>query len=381
MKQARIRISLFVFLFLSPGLSCLLAAQPRAIDEIPLLLRSYQDALIPQKLFIHFDKEHYAARETIWLKGYLVWAIDHSPVQDTANVYLELWNVRGEKVRELIIRPENGHFNGQISLEPAIPDGNYVIRAYSDLMLNLDESFWFHKYFYVSNPSFANQIDNDMRKFNREFNDALEQSREEMIIEFFPEGGHLVDGLESRVAIRVSDLTGRGVKVKGQIKDQEGDLVAGFETNASGLGLFTLRPEAGKHYFAETPEREGLALIKPLPQAEKDGFVLRAEMGDEELEVNITGTRELANASLLAQSKGKAVFLKHEQGNEMAVTYRLPLNDFPSGVSQLVLFSPGAVPLAERLVFVNHDDQVYFDMQARVLRSGEETALSIDVLA
>jgi hypothetical protein len=104
-------------------------------------------------------------------------------------------------------------------------------------------------------------------------------------------------------------------------------------------------------------------------------------MGDEELEVNITGTRELANASLLAQSKGESLFFEQTPGGERTATFRIPLNIFPSGIAQLVLFSAEGIPQAERLLFVNHDDQVYFDMQARVLRSGEETALSIDVLA
>lgn len=381
MKQAKISISLFVFLFLTLGFGSLLPAQPGTMEQIPRQLESYQHALNPQKLFIHFDKEHYAAGETIWLKGYLVQASDHSPVLDTANVYLELWNTRGEKVRELIFQPKDGHFFGQIFLDPEIPDGNYVVRAYSDWMLNQDESFLFNKYFYVSNPSFANQIDNDTRKLNREFNEALQESRDENAIEFYPEGGSLVEGLESRVAIRVSDLTGRGIMVKGQIKDQEGRLVAGFETNASGIGLFTLRPEAGKRYFAEIPSGGRQTLAEPLPQALRDGFVLKADLLEEEIEVNISGTRELGNASLLVQSKGETVFFEQIQGRERNAAFKIPLSAFPNGIAQVVFFGADANPLAERLVFVNQDDQVYFDMQARILRSDEETALSIDVMA
>lgn len=381
MKPSQNNVFFLAFLSLFLTHPFLLQGQGPGVQQLQGQFERFQTTLSPQKIFIHFDKEQYASGETIWLKGYLVNASDQTPVLDSANVYLELWNIRDEKILELIFQPRGGVFQGQIALARDIPDGNYAIRAYSDWMLNQAEDTWFRKSLYVSNPGFANQIDNDARNFNRSFNETLRNSREAVRVEFFPEGGGLVEGLVSRVAIKVSDGLGKGRNVRGQIRDQDGVLVADFETGSNGLGLISIRPEAGKRYVAELPGARRAAFTVPLPAAREEGFVLRADLREEELEVRISGSRSMLGHSLMVQSKGVMLVMKTGLPDEKDQVFRFPLTNFPTGLTQLVLLSPEAAPLAERLVFVNKDDQIYFDMNARVLRSGEDAFLSIDVLS
>ena len=367
------RVSLLVVFFVFLACSGLLKGQQ---NPEPLLHQQNQ-----QKIFVHFDKENYAAGETIWMKGYLVNASDHSPVEDSANVYLELWNLMGEKVRELIFKPRRGSFHGQIALPEDMRDGNYAFRAYTDQMLKQEEASWFRKYLYISNPDFANQIDNDTRKYNREFNKSLEELRDATGVEFFPEGGSLVEGLESRVVIKVSDGLGKGKSVEGRISDQDGVYVADFETNDNGLGLFTIKPEGGESYSAVLPGARRGSVRIPLPPVDQDGFVMQARKIEGDLEVMISGTQDLSGHSLMAQSRGEINILYSGFSVEKVHTSRFPLDSFHTGITKLVLLSGEGMPLAERLVFINHDDQIYFDINARVIRSDEDTALDIEVMA
>ncbi|HSV87817.1 MAG TPA: Plug domain-containing protein [Bacteroidales bacterium] len=384
MKQVWWFIRLFNVLIIITGFSGLLSGQSQYSDPIPRQLARFQGGLQPQKLFIHFDKEHYVAGETIWLKGYLVEATEHLPHSSSANVYLELWNVRGEKVRELIFQPSYGHFYGYIDIDPDIPDGNYVIRAYTDHMLNLGESFLFHKYFYISNPNFANAIDDDTRKFNRDFNQALEAMNQNIMVQFFPEGGNIIAGLESVVAVKVTDQAGNGYKVTGAIKDGAGKTLIEFETNHAGIGMFSLKPLPETQYIAHFDDGHQKLISKPLPYVYEHGFALKADIENGLLKVTVSHSPETLQplpSSLIAQTRGETVFYKPDIYLGPPQEIQIPLSNFPTGITHLTLFSNDLKPVAERLLFVNHDDQIYFDINARILRSGDAHVLNIEVLA
>lgn len=384
MKQVRVYLRFCLLVICVSKLSAHLFGQPATENQIALGLGQYQTQHFPQKLFIHFDKEHYAAGETIWFKGYLAEGKSHLPDTASANVYLELWNTQGQKVSELVVKPENGSFSGSFPIPGEFHDGNYVLRAYTDWMLNQGEDFLFYKYFYIRNSQFANAIDNDTRRFNREFNTTLENLRQTVNISFFPEGGNLVNGLDSRVAVRVCDGTFRGQRFRGSIKDDTGTVVASFETNDAGLGVFSYTPENGRTYVAELNTGGRRPVVEPLPAAKSEGVVLKADIKGDFLEIKISSSlleKDENKYTLLAQSRGKLLFTKPELILQDQQTFQLPLNEFPTGVTQLAVLGADASTLAERLVFVNHDDQVYFDIRALMLRSGEANALSIDVLA
>ncbi len=377
-----LRFSLIVVFFtlLSESIFC----QPAGYNQIVLNLEQHLNKQNPQKLFIHFDKEHYAAKETIWFKGYLVEGINHLPDSASANVYLELWNVQGQKVSERVMKPENGSFFGNLYIPGEFQDGNYVIRAYTDWMLNQGEDFLFYKYFYISNPDFANFIDNNTRRFNREFNSNLENLRQTVNIAFFPEGDKLVNGLECRVAVRATDATSKGQRLRGEVKDNSGTVAGIFETNDDGLGVFSFIPEAGQTYSAHVSTGGRRPLVVPLPAAKSEGFVMKAENKGDFLEVNIFSSPQVEDNqvyTLMAHTRGEVVFSKPDLVILGKETLQLSINDLPTGITHLTLFGPDGVPQAERLVFINHDDQVYFDIRALMLRSGEANALSIDVLA
>ena len=338
----------------------------------------------PQKLFIHFDKQNYAAGETIWLKGYLVDGSSHLLHATTANIYLELWNAQGEMIRELIFQPSEGIFHGQIFIDPDIPDGNYAIRAYTDWMLNQGEPFLFYKYFYVSNPAFANFIDNDTRRFNREFNNTIEALRQEIAVQFFPEGGRLISEMESRVAVKITDATGRGLSLKGLLKDEAGKTITEFETNQAGLGIFNLKPEAGQQYQAEINTGGRRPVMATFPKVQNNGYSLRAAIANGLLEISLScaaPTSPSSTSILLAQSGGELVYFNPDIELKEPQKISIPLKELPSGMSHFTLFSNDTEPVAERLVFVNHDDQLYFDIRAQLLREAEVNALNIDVLA
>ena len=81
-------------------------------------------------------------------------------------------------------------------------------------MKNAEPEFYFHQEIKVVNTLRAPES-------------AIESTTVQPLnVEFFPEGGYLVDGLRSRVGFKISNSTGRGV-------DGSGVLLNGKDTLAS----------------------------------------------------------------------------------------------------------------------------------------------------
>lgn len=378
-----------LLVFLSLMFKLTLSAQtdvsPDGLSGLDHKLSEYTGITAPQKLFLHTDKTNYMAGETIWFKAYLVNGVTHQPDLSEANVYVEIRDTEGNMVHHMVLKPRGGSAAGDIELDASFADGNYQIRAYTDWMLNSGEDFLFHKSFYLENPGHANRIDNSARRFNRNFNRDLERKKQEHFVHFFPEGGRLVHNVLSRVAVKVTDATGKGIEASGRILDSGGSEAGGFSTNAVGLGVFSLTPSATTGYRAEVQIPGNRPFIAELPDVASQGFVLRVDMPDQEtLELTVhhsSASAEPGRCAILAHTRGQANFFLPELGVQESETIRIPLSDFPTGITHITLFSDGGQPLAERLVFVNHDDQAYFDIRALSLRSGEANALHIDVLA
>ncbi|MBO0699567.1 MAG: alpha-2-macroglobulin, partial [Zavarzinella sp.] len=109
----------------------------------------------------------------------------------------------------------------------------------------------------------------------------------ELKVEFFPEGGDLVEAVPGRVYFEVRTPSGKPADLKGVITDGT-DTVAEVATLTDadhagvnrGHGVFSLTPQPGKKYFLKLraptgihePTKDGF----PLPAAKSDGVVLTA---------------------------------------------------------------------------------------------------------
>ncbi len=339
------------------------------------------DLGITQKIFLQTNKSSYTSGDVIWLKGYLVNSSTHLPDTSSANIYLELWNVHGKMVKELIISPSSGFFLASMPLEPDFPDGNYFLVAYTDAMLNSNARFSFNQPIYIHNPEFANRIDNSTRKANRNFNRELEKLRQQIIVNFYPEGGYLFAGKPQRVAIEITDGTGRGIVTNGNIKHENGTTLVPFTTNQSGLAMVEFIPEASITYIAET----NLPKIRSvhLPPVKPSGYSIRAELFENDLYIGIdkvpaSETPVMINISGITRSQ-RSFFLENVEIKDTELL-KIPLHLLPTGITRILVTEHGNEnSAAERWVFINNHDQANIEIRATAFRKSEITALNINL--
>ncbi|GAB3929072.1 carboxypeptidase-like regulatory domain-containing protein [Mucilaginibacter myungsuensis] len=197
-------------------------------------------------------------------------------------------------------------------------------------------------------------------------------------IQFFPESGSLVNGIQSRVGIKAVGIDGLGLKVTGKVYDQNNAEVAATTTQHAGMGSFSLKPEDGKTYTAKMTLPDGSEQSVALPKANNDGLVLSVfQSGKDSLLLRVSASagqlQRTPSIGFIAQSGGETVFagpVKLEPGH---TAIWLDRKAFPSGIAQFTLFSDAGEPLAERIAFIRAADQMQLALKtARTSYKGKE---------
>jgi len=184
-------------------------------------------------------------------------------------------------------------------------------------------------------------------------------------VEFFPEGGDLVAGLENRVYFVGRDPLGKPVHVEGTVVDSQGREVALVETIHEGMGSFSFTPLADESYRLVIHNPEGAENEPPLPEVNAEQrVVLNTGMGVFEpgkpLEFNVRASEPDVPLVVAAYCRGVPVGQQTlvtkvgENGEDGANAVAIPLAEDVGGVVRLTVFDYSArppKPVAERLVY------------------------------
>lgn len=203
-------------------------------------------------------------------------------------------------------------------------------------------------------------------------------------VQFFPEGGDLVAGLASIVAFKASGADGLGVPISGYLIDSAGKRISEFKSEHAGMGAFAFRPENGATYKAVVKFEDGTEKNFNLPVIHPGGYVLSVSNTDpENLRLSISASAGLIDQEviLVAQSNNKIYFVSKSKLTGTRLTSNIPKNRFPEGILHLTLFTAQNEPVAERLVYINRQQQLKIDVTtpAQEFSKREKVKLSLNV--
>ncbi|WDF55825.1 hypothetical protein [Mucilaginibacter sp. KACC 22063] len=187
--------------------------------------------------------------------------------------------------------------------------------------------------------------------------------------QLFPEGGYLVSGLLSRVAFKAVGPDGLGREISGKIIDNEQKQIASLTTKSLGMGDFWFIPEAGKTYRAVLTNTGEADQIVNLPAVLKSGYVMHIDdnSGDS-MRVNVstsTSFSSMGQVYVFAQSNGRPRYVVKSNVDGRYLNLSIPKSRFPSGITQITLFSSSGEPLQERIVFIVHKKDI-LNLQVKV---------------
>ncbi|GAB2788637.1 hypothetical protein HNQ93_003094 [Hymenobacter luteus] len=308
------------------------------LDSLRRALGTYQQRAVAEKLFLHLDRPFYLSGETMWYKVYAV----SRPQAFSAVAYVEVLDQANRPVLQakIPVRQATGH--GSFQLPASLASGVYTVRAYTSWMQNFDPAYYFQRQVTVANPRTAA--------------DGPATTGPDSVaydVQFFPEGGQLVQGLRSTVGFKVTSGAGTGVGAQGRLLNQAGTTVASFQTLRYGMGSFSFTPEPGATYTAVVALPGGRVLRRGLPRVYAQGYVLGLEDDDAKpltLTVRSTSARP-ETMYLLSHSRQQVALAAQAQLINGQATFLLDRTQLPEGVSRLTVFNAEQKPVAERLFF------------------------------
>lgn len=379
LRSARVLLTALVSAFT-------LAAFMPADDFLQLVvdrLTAHTRHLPTEKVYVHTDRDVYLPAETIWMKGYVVNGINHEADTLSRVLYVDLIDARPQTtaarttvartiVARLQLKATGGYAPGQLTLPDSLPAGTYVLQAYTGYMRNYPADYYYRKAITVL------PADEPARRAG-----APGEPEGTPDVQFMPEGGYLVSGIESRVAFKVTDRRGYGLPVSGFVIDSRNDTLTGFESIHNGMGFFVLKPEAGQTYRAFARIGDGPLQPYPLPAALATGVSLQVDNVSSRQHVRVyirhnrpTGTGML---TLLAQSRGRPEQSAQIPLSRSQSVLTLPRETLFEGITQLTLFDENRQPVCERLIYVDRGGRLRVSVQTdkRVYKPRERVGLTI----
>ncbi len=218
----------------------------------------------------------------------------------------------------------------------------------------------------------------------------IKSTSDEVSLQFFPEGGDMIDDVRTRVGFKAINSIGKGISVKGKIIDQNNELAAEFSSKHLGMGAFAIKPLAQNTYKAEVTFEDGSSKTFALPAVKKEGFILSVVNNFNDKDLNV---RVITNEQTLQKMNGRKMTVIAQKDGVVNYTSQAVLNSltsaasvlktrFPAGISQVTLLDDQMQPLAERLIFIKPTQNI--DIALKTDKSNfstrEKTTVSLAVL-
>jgi hypothetical protein len=316
-----------------------LQAQSEVLNFIKKGLDQYRRQILIEKLYVHTDKSFYVAGEIMWFKIYDVDGIYNKPLDLSKVAYVEIIDKDLKPVLQAKIGLDSAKGNGSFFIPLSFRSGNYRLRAYTSWMKNFSPDYFFEKNLTVINA--LRKLDEKPTTVSATYD-----------IHFFPEGGNLVNGIESKVGFRVVDQSGRGVEFEGNVVDQNNSNILTFRPHKFGMGHFSFTPQAGNKYSAVIKVGTNNAVVAELPAAYSQGYVMHVEeSGNNQLRINVRTNTPDQFAFLFVHTRQVMKFAEMKMFNTGSADFLVNKSSLGEGVSCLTVFNYADQAVCERLYF------------------------------
>lgn len=320
--------------------------------------------LLFEKVFIHTNKTYYSFEDTIWFKAYVVNHANKSSKR-TTTLYVNLIDKNGTLVKTKTVFINKGVGKGQFILDEDFETGDYYIQAYTNYMRNFGE----YNYFVKKIKIIGRNIDNSIVKG--------ETNNQSSLIELFPEGGYLLEGVINNIAIKVPFDS-----FTAEILDSKKRKVSVFNYMHAGKSSASFFYKPNEIYFLKIITDKS-TLFKPIPKAKQKGLAVSLLKANEDsLIVNLktnakTLRKKLDGYILLFHQKNKlinyaSVYLKEKEFN-----FKMPYSSFFEGVNTVTVFK-NTQPILQRHFFVENSSENKVEVKKiAVIRDSVQYKLSV----
>src|SRR5450755_4646115 len=301
----------------------------------------YNSKFPQENLHIHFDKNAYLPGETVWMKAYLL--SDTRPSEVSKNLYFDWTDIDGRLLLHSVSPITEGGASSYFKIPAWVKNGVIHVKSYTQWMLNFDNDFLFNKDIPVLMPADGS---------------IPTPAKQQITLNFFPEGGDLISRVSSVLAFEALDQHNKPAIVRGALKNGNNLMVDSFYSIYNGMGILRFKPMPGEHYIAYWSDENGQLHTTPIPAAKANGLVLHVDpYNNEQLHYRLEKSADATNLTkiIVVGTINQQVVYRNSLilENNMAEA-SINASAFPGGILQLTAFDGDMSPLAERVAFINN---------------------------
>ena len=326
-----------------------------------------------EKVFVHMDNTSYCLGDTIWFAAYMRDTENKEPSKKSSLLYVELLNQEGFLVDCKQVEIVEGYGSGFFALNnPGQYAGFYELRAYTRWQLNWGvherkhpanlsshfvnkekEKAFFRDYDKLYSrvfPVYDQLTEKDSEKRVMTLRPLMggkeKQSKRQLDVQVYPEGGHLIAGMETYIAFEATWNDGEWA---------EGELHFGnktMQTTSRGRGRLLIKPDADMREPLTFVAKDGTKAKVTLPVPQRRGVTIHAEEKADAWDIMIKTTADLTpqNLGLSIMNEGKISYFR--QLKDYSQEFHIPTSSLQPGVNQATVFDDKGHILADRLFFV-----------------------------
>jgi alpha-2-macroglobulin-like protein len=198
-------------------------------------------------------------------------------------------------------------------------------------------------------------------------------------INFFPEGGDIVQGNKSTVAFKAVNEFGKGADISGIILDENGQTVSSFKSFHFGMGSFELMANENKKYVCKITQPEGIDQLFELPISQSQGISLQLKsQSDSTVEFNIFST-QATEVFIVGHAHSNIFFSEKVVVRKGTNQLQASTKDAPAGIAVFTLFNANGEETSERLVNINSKKKIKINLTTnrKEYQPGEKVELTL----
>lgn len=172
-------------------------------------------------------------------------------------------------------------------------------------------------------------------------------------VNFFPEGGALINIPHQNVAFKAQGADGFSKEIEGFLFNSKGDTLTNFRSEHNGMGIFTMNPVNNETYYVTVRTNDSITKRFDLPAIEPKGISIAMSHYKQEIRYEIQKTEVTEwpqKLFLLAHTRGKLAIL--QPINPKRTFGKMNDSLFTEGITHFMLIDEQGNALSERLIFV-----------------------------
>ena len=326
------------------------------------LLKPYDNFFTADRemVYTQFNKSQYLTGDDIWFTSWVLNPASKLLSIPTSKLYVELWSSDKKMISRKILYVKGGTASNFMHLADTLTPGTYCFRSYTNWMRNFYEDKDYNVPITIRAPTVKKIKTDNSVALNKEI--ILKGTLKTDVvpdydIQFLPESGHFLEGIDNAFGVKVTDAYGHGVKVTGKVFGADNDEIATYTTNQMGMSYFIITETPKEAYHSQLVLPDGSTRDVKLPQTEEKGVAIYVNPYLKD----VVWVRLLVSPA--ARESNQSYFLMIHANGTTYANYKINFNSSPSvqfkinkatlgnGVIYATLFNSELQPISERVFY------------------------------